>query len=285
MAIVSARLEADGLTTLLLDPYSGYVISALDLGDAETRDVVDPAVDADGTDDTTEFTGARTIILQVQLVPSSTRTKQSMRTRLRAFTHPRLRPVLYFQLDDEVEQRVELRRSQWSNIVQNAGFAAVVVQWVAPNGIIESATLHDVTANASGTGSEGGRTYSKTYDKTYTGGAIVGSASVVNAGTADVYPLLRVYGPCTDPTIENITTGKELVFAALTINAGDFLEVDTRARTIRYNGDPADSRYDKLDFPGSEWWALSPGTNLVRLNPVTFSSPSNLVVEYRDAWL
>lgn len=282
---ITARLEADGLTTLLLDPYSGFVINAIDLGDAVTREVVDDAVDADGTDDTTAFTGARTITLQMKLVPPAGETKQSMRTRLRAFTHPRLRPILYVQFDDEVEQRIVLRRSKWSNVAESPALAPVTVQWVAPTGIIESAELHQVVANASGTGSEGGRTYDKTYDKTYTGGTTVGSATAENAGTADAYPLLRIYGPCTNPTIEQITQGRELVFSALTINAGEFLEVDTRERTIRYNGDPADSRYDNLDFPDSQWWTLSPGTNLLRLNPATFTAPSNLVVEYRDAWL
>lgn len=283
---ITARLEADGLTSLVLDPYAGFAIQALDLGDAVTRDVASNAPDADGTDDVTAYIGARTVIMSIALSPKlSHSTRDTLRNRLRAFTHPRLRPKLYMSIDGAAERVVTLRRGTWSDVMQSAGAARVTVQWVAPYGIIESGTLHQETANASTSGAEGGRAYDLIYDRAYAGGATIGQTAVINVGTADAYPILRVYGLCTNPVITNVTQGKSLAFTGLTINAGEFLEINTRARTVYYLGNSADSRYDKMNFASSAWWTLSPGINLINFTPATFSTPSQTIIEYRDAWL
>lgn len=280
------RLEALGLDPLVLDFAAGYAVQMLDLGDAATRAVVQDAPDADGTIDTTQFVGARVVAMSVQLIPKfSGVSKELMRRRLRAFTHPRLRPILYMQLDGQAEQLIRLRRSTWSNLIQNPSYAPVALQFVAPDGIIESAELHTANANASATGLEGGFTFDLSFDLTFTGGVVIGETSVVNAGDADAYPLIRLYGLCTEPTIVNETTGQTLAFVGLTINAGDFVEIDTRAKTVRYNGDPANSQYNKFDFANSEWWTLQPGTNVIRFAPLTSSFPSNAEINWRDAWL
>jgi hypothetical protein len=281
------RLECDGMETLVLDS-DGFAAALLDLGDAETRDVVDDAPDADGTDDTTAYIGARAVTLQL-LVEStdSPSTRAALTHRLRAFTHSRIRPRLYFQLTpDDPEMMVTLRRGPFSDVwapnttVRNK----VTVQWIAPSGIIESAALHQAVANAAGDG-ESGRAYDLVEDRDYGASEPLGSVNATNAGTADAYPVIRLYGPCTDPTIESLTQGKVLAFAGLTIGAGEFLEINTRAKTINYQGDPNDSRYDKFVFPTSAWWTLSPGVNRLRFAPDTFDPPSNAVVEFRDAWL
>src|SRR6185436_12976530 len=110
------RLEAPGLDTLVLDPYDGWIGTAFDPGDAETRAVTDPAPDADGTIDSTSFTGARAVTLRVDLVATSL-SLWEMRQRLRAFTSPAIRPTLYVQFaPDAPEQRMVLRRSQFNDV-------------------------------------------------------------------------------------------------------------------------------------------------------------------------
>lgn len=280
------RLEADGLDPLVLAYTTGWAVQALDLGDATTRAVVQDAPDADGIIDTTQYVGARTVTMSITLLPAkSGMSKEAMRRRLRAFTHPRLRPILYLAFDGLDEQRITMRRSQFSNIVQSPAFAPVTMQFVAPYGVIESSVLHVAHANASATGTEGGRTYNQTYDKTYTGGTVIGSLTVTNAGNADAYPLIRIYGPCTNPKLINVTTGQTLAFAGLTVNVGEFLEVDTRAKTVFYLGNSNDSRYSTFDFATSEWWALEPGDTSLRFAPATSSSPSNAEISWRDTWL
>lgn len=279
------KLEAGVLPSLTLDPFAGFVIQSIDLGDAVTREVVEGAPDADGTDDTTTLIGARVITVAVKLVPPSGSTKEEMRQRLRAFTSPRLRPHMYLSLDGGAEQRIQLRRSQWSNVVANPAYADVVVQWVAPLGILESAELHEQVVFASGDATGEGVDFDWSFDLSFGASSPVGSATVTNAGTADAYPLLRVYGPCTDPSIQNVTQDKAIVFDGLTVLAGEFVEIDTRAKTIYYQGTAADSRYDDLDFPSSAWWTLGPGDNEVVFEPATFSPPAQCQFVYRDAWL
>lgn len=287
------RLEGDGLDTLLIDDSIGIYAQALDLGDAVTRVVAIDAPDADGTIDTTTFVGARNVTLSVILYPDVD--LWDLRHRLRAFTAPRLRPIMYVQLAvGAPEQRIQLRRSQYSDIIGDGPRAAtqrdpeaavITVQWVAPLGILESTDLHVVNIYASG-GATAGRTYSLTFSRTYPASAAIGSGIAHNSGNVDAYPLIRLYGPLTEPVIDNDTQGKSLTFVGLTIAAGDFLEIDTRAKTILLNGDPANSRYDKLSYPASEWWTLSPGDNSIRFHPATYTEATTVAeLSWRDAYL
>lgn len=283
------RLECDGLESLVIDDAAGLYVSKVDLGNAVTRSVVQDAVDADGTDDSTTHTGARNVTLQLSIFPDvDTETLWTLRNRLRSFTSPRIRPVLFIQQSvDAPEQRVVLRRSDYTDVLasSNVDWAPIVAQWVAPSGIIESAEEHAVSVFAAG-GTTAGRTYSLTFSRVYPASAPLGTGTIINAGTADAYPLLRIYGPLTEPEVTSITQGKSLVFAGLTLAAGEFLEIDTRAKTIYLNGDPTASRYSKLVFPDSQWFTLSPGENEVWLHPATYTAAVSLVeFTYRDAWL
>jgi hypothetical protein len=278
------RLEAAGLDPLELDPYQGYVVTALDLGYPTVRTVVQDAPDADGTIDTTSFVGARYVNANITLNPVAA-TKEQMRARLRAFMSPKLRPTMFVALDGEAEKQLTLRASLWSNLIQNPAYATVAAQWAAPYGILESADQHSATVLATGQGVEGGRVYDLEYDRTYIGGTVIGETIISNAGDADAYPLIRMYGPATDPTLRNVTQDRALVFTGLTIGAGEFVELDTRAKTIRYQGDPTDSRYSTLDFPASSWWTLSPGLNTIRFLPATYTAPAQAELVWRDAWI
>lgn len=285
MSAPAVRLEADGLDPLVLDPYAGYVVRSLDFGDAATRSVVDDAPDADGTIDTTRFTGARVVQLTVALVPVAA-TKEAMRRRLRAFTAAGLAVYMYVTLDDLDEQRIQLRRSKFGNVIQHPGLADCVVQWVGPLGILESSELHSAFVYASDPTPPGGRTYPLTFPRVYPAAGPTGVVIVNNAGDATAYPLLRLYGPATEPIIENLTQDKLLEFDSLTINAGEFLEIDTRAKTILLNGDPTAPAYDKLLYPNSAWWTLSPGDNEIKYRPATFTAATTVAeVVWRDAYL
>lgn len=287
------RLEAPGVETLVLDPAAGIYGQTLDLGDAITRAVSDDIPDADGTDDTTVYFGARNITLQVILLPDSG--LWALRQHLRAFTSPRLRPYMYVQQSaDAPEQQIQLRRSQYTDVIGDGPrmatqadpeAAIVTIQWVAPLGILESAVQHSQDVFAVATGAAVGRAYSLAFSRVYPASPVLGSATVVNAGNTDAYPLIRIYGPVTEPVLDNNTQGKSLAFTGLTLVAGEYLEIDTRAKTILLNSDPTNSRYDKLAFPTSQWWTLSPGNNIVRFHPTTFTDGVTLAnFTWRDAF-
>lgn len=284
--MTSIVLSAPGLASLPLDASQGYVVKLLDLGDAVTRDVVGDAPDADGTDDETEFIGARAVALKVRLLPRGGWLPAERARRLRAFTNPRLRPVMTISRDGEVDQQVVLRRGPFNNPIERPHFQDVTVQWVAPFGILESVALHDQTVFAVAAGAAVGRAYSLTFSRTYPASPVLGSGSFVNAGDTDAYPLIRIYGPVTEPVLDNLTQGKSLTFAALTLSATEYLEIDTRARTILLNADPTNSRYDKLVYPTSDWFTLGPGANAIRFHPATFTDGTTLAeFVWRDAYL
>lgn len=280
------RLECDGLDNLLLDTTAGWKVRQFDVGDPAPRPVVDDAPDADGSIDTTALIGPRAVTLGLRLLPDST-SLWEMRNQLRAFTSPRVRPTLFFTPPGSSDElRLTVRGSQFSDPVDNPIYRDVTVQWVAPLGIIESAVLHSAITPFSAGAAALGRAYSLTFDRVYPASDPQGSVLVTNAGTAHAYPLLRMYGPWADETlVRNEATGDELVFDAETVTAGNFLEVDTRAKTIRLNGNAADSRYDKLVYPDSTWWTLAPGTQRIRAISETSNPPAHVEVEWRDAWL
>lgn len=106
----------------------------------------------------------------------------------------------------------------------------------------------------------------------------------VNSGTFSAPCVIRFNGPVTNPQVENITAGKSLKLTAdggITIASGDFLEIDTDARTILLGGTA--SRYSKLSSDSS-WFDLAPGLNELRFIGSTAGSPS-MQVTWRSAWL
>ena len=286
MSAPIVRLENASLPTLVLDQFAGFAIQSLDLGFPSVRAVVNDAPDVSGTLDTTALFGARTITVPLKLTrraPSDS--LEGLRRRLKAYLAPALRSTMFVTLDDGVERRATVRGSNFSGGLDKPNRATVVAQWVAPSGIFESSTLYTVDVLAGGSGAELGRSYDLTFDRTYPASSVIGSRAVVNAGDVDAFPMIKIYGPCTNPVVSNMTQSKSLTFSGLTIAAGDYLEIDTRAKTIRTNSLAASSQYSKLVFPSSKWWTLSPGSNTVRFVPSTFSSGAAMRVEWRDAWI
>ena len=281
----TVRLEAAGLETLIFDPFSGYVIQEMDLGYPATRASVDDAPDANGTIDSTAYFGARTVTVSLKLRPPALSSREAMRMRVRSFTNPALRPIMYVTLDDGVERQMMLRGSSLSSPIRTIGYAPVVVQWVAPYGILETATLNTADVNPVSAAAELGRAYDLTFNRAYPVSPTIGSATVTAGGTVESSPVIRVYGPCTNPVLYNDTQGKVLSFSSLTINAGEFLEIDVRNKTIRLNGLSTSNQYSKLVFPTSQWWTLAPGRNTVRFVPATSSGACVAQIQWRDAWL
>jgi len=286
------RLTADGLDDLVLSPENGWRVEIIDIGSPVMAEVTSDRPDADGRIDQTLYFRDRAVTLRAHLLPEDQIIRRTTLDGLKRFLSPRLRPYLILTEDesDTTERRIRLRANQWSEPITAAGFRTVQISWVAPDGIVEAAVEQSASAFASGSGSELGITFDGvTFDGlTFPTSPIIGSTQVVNNGTTDVWPLIRIYGLCTEPNIENQTTGKKLEFNSLTINAGEFLEIDTRNKTVRYQGLSTDSRYDKVDFavsaPGLDL-RIVPGLNQFRFYPATNGATSVAEITWRSAWL
>lgn len=256
----------------------------LDFGWPDIRVVDDTRTDADGTTDTTQFHGARAVTATLRLSGS---TRMADLDALRFFCHPGRRPTMTVTAPSmwAEARRIVLRAGQQSAPLKGSDGASLPVQvgWVAPDGILESALESTVTVLPSGQSSTG-LTYPVTYPVTYAATLSGGPVMVTNAGSAPVDHITRMYGPATGPVLSLDGVGS-LSFPGLVIPAGDYVEVNSRERTVLANGLASVSRYGFLDFATTTWWRLQPGANLVRYSPGSYSAGAAALVTFRSGWL
>jgi hypothetical protein len=290
VGVTAVRLE-DGASVLDLRA-GGYRVARLDIGLPTVRAVTVPRPDQDGEDDTTTHHGAAAVSMDVRLLAgrdsglvgiAPSPSLIDLRDALRAFCHPSARPYLVVE-DEGRQRRIRLRADQLAGPITNPRHQQIQVSWRAPDGVMESLAEQIGTSDAV-TAGEGGRTYPVTYPVSYTESSPVGAVTVTNNGTVSVRPVLRLYGPATDPRVENQSTGERLIFTGLTLLAGDWLEIDCREKTARLNGLVSQSRLSRLDFANSTYLRLLPGMNTVRYYPVSFGDGARLEVRFRSAWL
>lgn len=279
---VPTRL-VDGARELVLSPEHGYSRASLDIGFPTVRAVSQPRPGRDGEDDTSEHHGAAAVTLDLMLVPRPGRTLTSMLDALRSFCHPAARPYLVVERDG-TQRRIRLRADQGSSPLTTPSHQKVQVAWRAPDGVMESLAEQVGVASAIGD-AVGGFAFPLTFPMTFPASSAAGSVTVINDGNTVVSPVLRLYGPATDPRVENQTTGEQMLFSGLTIAAGDWLEIDCRELTARLNGLPDQSRLSRLDFAASDFLRLLRGTNTLRYFPVSFGDGARLEARYRSAWL
>lgn len=282
------RLEdaAGVLAPLALSDANGIEVEQFDLGHPDVRAAVQLRVQADGTIDRTAFVGDRAVTLNVMIFPSPTRTKQATVDALAPFLYPGRRVYLYFATEASgVERRLLCRADSFAAPLENVFYQRAQIGLRGIDGFTESAaqTLKTMTV---GSETELGRAYDLTFDRTYPASAVIGSVIVNNAGTTYAYPLVRIYGPCTDPKLENKSDANRYIkFTGLTLAAGEYVELDFRERTAYAGGDPTANRYHLIDFVNSDWWRLVPGDNLVRFIPATSSAGAKADLFYRHAYL
>lgn len=281
---MTVRLVEDALGELELEASSGYYVRKLDLGFPEVRAAAEPLVQADGSDDWTEHHGARAVSLDLVLAPIDATPVSTLLDDLRAFCHPGLRPWLYYTLDDGLPRRMRLRADQQGGVFQRPGSLDLRAAWRAPDGVQESADLVTSIIPAA-TDEEPGTGFDWSFDLTFPEMTPRGAVNVTNLGNGYAVPVIRMYGPCENPKIENQTLDERIEFAGLTIAAGDYVEVDVRTTAIRLNGESALSRFDLVDWPVSTLFRLARGVNAVRYYPDVFSGASEALVLYRHTWL
>lgn len=125
-------------------------------------------------------------------------------------------------------------------------------------------------------GTVSGRTYSYGYPWSYGGVVIPGGTGVaVNRGDEPTWPVFRIVGPVSNPTIQNETTGQDFVLVG-TVPAGQQVEINARSGAI------TPSTYRLI----SRAWSLAPGPNSIRwrANSGTPSPDARLFVTWRSTW-
>jgi len=103
--------------------------------------------------------------------------------------------------------------------------------------------------------------------------------TVTNAGNETTDPVIRINGPFTSATITNLTTGESFVITH-TVTAGHYIEIDTKNRTVKYDGDT--SVFTSL---AGEFISMVPSANVFRFVRTGGGVGTSLRITWRDAFL
>jgi hypothetical protein len=109
---------------------------------------------------------------------------------------------------------------------------------------------------------------------------------IVNAGTTDTWPVLRITGPCSNPSVLHVASGRTLAFPDLVLGIGQWVEIDTRPpwrSVIRETGGSADSVLSRTSRP--DLFSLPKGASEIRWTATDPTNTSRLSVSWQSAWL
>lgn len=127
----------------------------------------------------------------------------------------------------------------------------------------------------------GGLRVPHTVPFTIPGVATGGTAELTNHGKAPVGLVLRIDGPAPSPVLTLTPDGEDTqrLDLALTVGADQWLDVDTRRRSVLLNG-TASRRGDM----SGQWLTLPPGTSVLSWTCAAYNPDATLAVRFRSAW-
>jgi hypothetical protein len=275
----------------LEDETQGYFCESLDLGFPAVREVVNNRPDQDGTFDRTALMGSRQVSASIVALAGAGARIDQVAAMFAPFMSPAARPELHYVLDrDDAPERVlTVRAAGYSWPIVGASTRAIQLQFVAPDPIARDLDTDTATAWA-GVAGPSGRTYPLTFPRHYPaggGGAVTGQ--IVTTGDVDAFPVLTIYGPITGAQVAiNGPSDAFLVpfVAGYTIGAGQFVVVDTKAKTALVGGDPSQSVITQIDWANVAWPAIAPDvTYFLSLTGSGTTGVSQVVATWRDGYL
>ncbi|MDT0473013.1 phage tail family protein [Streptomyces sp. DSM 41014] len=274
---------------LTFGPGSQYAVTGVDglddLPDIRSEDVDRPGQHGDYTGP--DWTGPRTITLKLGLRGRSPDDLRALSLALRAATQPQRQPAPLQFLDQDMLVWAKVRKRSIpydAEYLWSIGDAALELYCADPY-------LYGLTEQSESTTAyspSAGRTYPLVYagsGRTYGAAGTSGRITAVNGGASEAYPVLRIDGPVAAPAVEQVTSGAILQIDA-TIQAGDFLVIDTWTRAVLLGGTSPRRSWVRA---GSTWPTLLPGPNEVAYRgnalPGASGQTSLLTVTWRDTSL
>lgn len=129
-----------------------------------------------------------------------------------------------------------------------------------------------------------GLDYPLDYPLDYGVDTLISDLIINNEGDAPSPLTLKFFGPASNPTLVNSTTGAQLGFDIILLE-DEFLEVNTRTGTVLLNG-VADRLYTRqLTSSPILSFFLNPGENEMHVYAEEWTSDAGVEIIYRDAYL
>lgn len=291
---MQCELDDPELGTLELgtDP---YIVTALDIGSPAVREVVRNRSLGDGGLDDTRFLGSRAITMSIRFNDvrrcESGDDMQTLIDRLTPYMHPRRRPTLSWRLPGSSQTRCAIVRGvDWPFSLNGPKGQTIAAQWVAPSGeILAGGPDARRTVRISPSSDvEAGRTYPLRFDRTYPPSSPIGSRSVENPGTTLAHWTATIFGPARFP--ELIVNGRSISFdrrGGVELLVGQTLVIDTRSRTMLFNGVRGQSAYQFSNFDEWSWddLLLLPRRNSVRFGGEELTAQSAVELTFVPTYL
>lgn len=136
------------------------------------------------------------------------------------------------------------------------------------------------SASTAAPSTSGGLVWPATWPVTWDAVTVSGEMQMPNDGTTDAWPVFRIDGPVSSPSITNINTGEQMRIE-IDLAAGDWITVDTERHLVLGRGQDAALRRDK--FRGT-WWGVGPGTTTVRFDGSPAAPAATLSATWRDTY-
>lgn len=101
--------------------------------------------------------------------------------------------------------------------------------------------------------------------------------SIINAGNADAYPILRFHGAIEDPVATNLTTDEQLSID-YDVSGGDYIEITTQRNTAKHVTVVTETNV--LQYVTGDFLKLAPGSNTIKLDVAASDTDSGCLVAW-----
>jgi hypothetical protein len=232
----------------------------------------------DGGFDAESFRSVRVITLEGLAIAPDPDTRERAKNRIAAVLADGSALTELIVQERTLTRRAMVRLSAGTKVVDKSPYTfEYSLQVTAPDPLRLGVEVHTATCGLPRPGP--GVDFPLTFPLQF-GEPASGSLALTNTGTATVWPLWTITGPCGQPVIRNDSTGQRLAFG-LRLLDGDTLAVDVAARTVVLGGA---SRRAAL-LPRSAWFGLPPGNTTIGFDALDSTESGTLTATWRDAWL
>jgi hypothetical protein len=281
----------------LEDDVAGYACTEVDLGFPDVRDVTNNNPSQDGITDRTAYMGGRSMTADI-VAQGGTMSPDEIGAAFAPYMIPGARPELHYVLDrpGAPERFAVVRAAGYTWPISGKRTREIHLAWVAADPIVRDPAQKVATAMAGASGISG-RTFPQTFNMIYPpGGGMPTTAEIRSAGDIVVRPLLRIWGPITDPVVTMTpTTGADpagpparIVFiAGFQVAPGGFVDVDSAHKTANLQGDPTRSVMAQVDWAQTVWPVLptEPYWSWLTITGDSTSSTTQVQASWHDGYL
>jgi hypothetical protein len=290
-------LYGDGTATVQLEnEAAGYFCSSLDLGFPAPREVRSNKPDQTGEDDRTQYMAGRVVTANITAVTGAGARIDAVASSFGPYMDPAARPVLHYILDrpGTSERTLVMRGSGYSWPIVGAYERNIQLQWVAADPVARDTVTQTVVASTGAAG-VAGRVYPLTFSRSYPPGGPGGgtTGTIVSHGDIRVRPLLRIYGPISGPGmyvhfVSSLGPTWDIRFiSSFRVDAGHWVDVDTRAKTVNMDSDPNQSALSSLDWLNTTWPTLpvAPASSTMNLYGAGTTNVTQCQAIWQDGWI